>query len=211
MAYCKKCGAELREGAAFCHVCGAPVEGFQTPPAEARKPVAQVAEQAPPPASGVEPPPAQRAPQAPGQGVIDLAGWGERIIAYIIDAIIVGVVAGLIKAVIFIPSFFWAGMMGYPQMRWMPWMDLGPDNLLYFIYFLWMDLSYGQSVGKMVMRIRVTNLDGGRMNLTQAAIEVFGKAFLLPLDVIIGWFFLGEKSQRLFTFLAQTIVVKDRK
>jgi len=158
-----------------------------------------------------ETPGAEQAQQTPSQRVLDLAGWGDRIIAYIIDAVIVGAVANLVKALIFVPSYFWAGMMGYPGLRWVPWMDLGPDNLLFFIYFLWMDLSFGQSVGKMVMKIRVTNLDGGRMNLTQGAIEVFGKAFLLPLDVIIGWFFLGEKSQRLFTFLAQTIVLKDRK
>ena len=196
MVYCKKCGAELGDGAAFCQVCGTPTDGSQAPPVEARKP---------------ETPGAEQAQQTPSQRVLDLAGWGERIIAYIIDAVIVGIVAGLIKVMIIIPSFFWAGMMGYPQMRWMPWMDLGPDNLLFFIYFLWMDLSYGQSVGKMVMRIRVTNLDGGRIDLGQALIEVFGKAFLLPLDVIIGWLFLGEKSQRLFTFLAKTIVVKERK
>jgi uncharacterized RDD family membrane protein YckC len=196
MVYCKKCGAELGEGAAFCQVCGTPVEVSQAPPAEAPKPEATRSEQA---------------PQMPSRSVIDLAGWGDRIIAYIIDAIIVGAVASLVKTLIMLPSYFWAGMMGYSGLRWVPWMDLGPDNLLFFIYFLWMDLSFGQSVGKMVMKIRVTNLDGGRMNLTQAAIEVFGKAFLLPLDVIVGWFFLGEKSQRLFTFLAQTIVVKDRK
>ena len=196
MVFCKKCGAELGDGAAFCNVCGTPTEGSQAPPVEARKP---------------ETPVDGQAQQTPSHRVLDLAGWGERIIAYIIDAVIVGAVASLIKTLIFVPSYFWAGMMGYPGLRWVPWMDLGPDNLIFFIYFLWMDLSFGQSVGKMVMKIRVTNLDGGRMNLTQAAIEVFGKAFLLPLDVIVGWFFLGEKSQRLFTFLAQTIVVKDRK
>ena len=180
MVYCKKCGAELGEGAAFCQVCGTPVEVSQAPPAEAPKP---------------EAPRSEQAPQMPSRSVIDLAGWGDRFIAYIIDAIIVGAVASLVKTLIMLPSYFWAGMMGYSGLRWVPWMDL----------------SFGQSVGKMVMKIRVTNLDGGRINLTQAAIEVFGKAFLLPLDVIIGWFFLGEKSQRLFTFLAQTIVVKDRK
>jgi uncharacterized RDD family membrane protein YckC len=195
MVYCKKCGAELREGAAFCHVCGTPVEAPQATPAEA-KPVAPGAEQA---------------PRMPSRGYIDLAGWGERIIAYIIDAVIVGAVAGVVNLLILLPSYFWAGMMGYPALRWVPWMDLGPSNLFFFIYFLVMDLSFGQSVGKMVMRIRVTNLDGGHISLGQAALEVFGKAFLLPLDVIIGWLFLGERSQRLFTFLAQTIVVKDRK
>ena len=28
MAYCRKCGTQLAEGAAFCHVCGAAVEGL---------------------------------------------------------------------------------------------------------------------------------------------------------------------------------------
>jgi len=196
MVYCKKCGAELGDGAAFCQACGTLTDVSQAPQVEARKP---------------ETPGAEQAQQTPSQRVLDLAGWGDRIIAYIIDAVIVGAAAALIKTLIAVPSFYWAGMMGYPGLRSVPWMDLGFDNILYFIYFLWMDLSFGQSVGKMVMKIRVTNLDGGRINLTQGAIEVFGKAFLLPLDVIIGWFFLGEKSQRLFTFLAQTIVLKDRK
>jgi len=195
MVYCKKCGAELREGAAFCQVCGTPIEAPKAKPEEAKP----------------ETPVSGQAPKMPSRSYIDLAGWGDRIIAYIIDIVIVGVVAGVINTLILLPSYFWAGMMGYPALRWVPWMDLGPNNLFYFIYFLVMDLSFGQSVGKMVMRIRVTNLDGGQINLGQAAIEAFGKAFLLPLDVIIGWLFLGEKSQRLFTFLAQTVVVKDRK
>jgi len=62
----------------------------------------------------------------------------------------------------------------------------------------------------MVMKIRITNLEGGPIDTTQSLIESFGKAFLLPLDLIIGWLFLGEKTQRLFTMLAKTIVIKDR-
>ncbi len=152
------------------------------------------------------------APVAPaatsGQKVIDLAGWGDRIIAYLIDIILVGIVLGIIKALVFIPSYFIGGMMGVP--RFIPWTDWGLDNLFWFAYFTFMDLSYGQSIGKMVMKIRVTNLDGGPIDLRQAAIEGFGKAFLLPLDLILGWIFTNQKNQRIFTSLAQTIVVKDK-
>ncbi len=144
---------------------------------------------------------------AGGQKVIDLASWGDRILAYLIDMVLAGIVLGIVKGIIFLPSFFVGSAVGVP--RFVPWADWGFDNLFWFVYFLFMDLSYGGSIGKMVMKIKVTNLLGGQIDLRQAAIEAFGKAFLLPLDVILGWIFATEKSQRIFTLLAQTIVVKD--
>jgi uncharacterized RDD family membrane protein YckC len=173
LANCEKCGAELKEGAAFCQQCGAPV------------------------------------PQTSSTRVIDLAGWGDRIIAYLIDIILVGIILGIVKALIYIPSFFignWVG--GVP--RFIPWSDFGLDNLFWFVYFTFMDLQYGQSIGKMVMKVKTTNLDGGPVDLGQAAIGAFGKAFLLPIDVILGWIFTNEKNQRIFTYLAKTIVSKNR-
>ena len=186
MANCEKCGAELREGAAFCQKCGAPVTATPTPAAPT-----------------VEP---STAP--PAGKVIDLAGWGDRILAYIIDIILAGIVLAIIKAMIVLPGWFAGGMVGIPS--YVPWSNFGLDNIFWFVYFLFMDLEYGQSIGKMVMKIRTTNMDGGPIDLTQAAIEAFGKAFLLPLDVILGWIFTQEKSQRIFSFLAKTIVVKTR-
>jgi len=140
--------------------------------------------------------------------VIDLAGWGDRIVSYIIDMILLGVVLGILKGLIILPSIFIGNYVGMPH--YIPWSDFGFDNLINLVYFAFMDLQYGQSIGKMVMKIRITNLEGGPIDTTQSLIESFGKAFLLPLDLIIGWLFLGEKTQRLFTMLAKTIVIKDR-
>jgi hypothetical protein len=39
----------------------------------------------------------------------------------------------------------------------------------------------------MVMRIRVTRIDGSKIGFGYAALESVGKAFLLVLDLIIGW------------------------
>jgi uncharacterized RDD family membrane protein YckC len=180
MANCVKCGEPLKEGAAFCQKCGTPVESVAVTPA----------------------------PAATGERVINLAGWGDRVLAYLIDIILAGIVLGIIKAIIYIPSWVVGGMVGVPN--YVPWSSFGFDNLFWFVYFLFMDITYGQSIGKMVMKLRVTNLDGGPIDITQAAIEAFGKAFLLPLDVILGLIFTPQKSQRIFTFLAKTIVVKNK-
>jgi uncharacterized RDD family membrane protein YckC len=71
-----------------------------------------------------------------------------------------------------------------------------------------MEGVYGQSLGKMVMKIKVTKLDGTPIGLPSAAIESIGKAFLLPIDCIIGWLLYGDTNQRLFNYISETIVVE---
>ena len=39
----------------------------------------------------------------------------------------------------------------------------------------------------------------------------FGKAFLLPLDVLLGWILTNESRQRIFNKLGDTIVIKAQK
>ena len=71
-----------------------------------------------------------------------------------------------------------------------------------------MEHTYGQSLGKMVMKIEVADLDGGRISLNQSAIQSIGKAFLLPLDCLLGWIMYPSKDQRLFNHLSDTVVLK---
>ena len=72
-----------------------------------------------------------------------------------------------------------------------------------------MDGAYGQSFGKMVMRLKVTRLDGSKIGMGAAALESIGKAFLLPLDVLLGWILYPKRRQRLFSYISETIVVKE--
>jgi uncharacterized RDD family membrane protein YckC len=180
MPYCKNCGSELSPDAQFCQKCGTPVTTY---------------EQAAP--SGPEP------FAAPG---LKLAFWGERFVAWLIDAIIIGIFAGALE---WSRVFAWEPLGFWPS--WFPLFNLGTGGLLYFLYWLLMDGAYGQSVGKMVMRIRIVRLDGGRINMGQAAIESVGKAFLLFLDVLIGWLLYPKRRQRAFNYLSETIVIQDRR
>jgi hypothetical protein len=45
--------------------------------------------------------------------------------------------------------------------------------------------------------------------LLDAAIESFGKVFLLPIDFLVGYFMYKEKNQRLFNYLSDTVVVRE--
>ena len=135
-----------------------------------------------------------------------LASWGTRFIAWLIDIIILGIILGSIKLLAWIawPSFVWAPDF----VRWISFVDFGMDNVIYFLYWMLMEGIYGQSIGKMILRIEVTHLNGNPANIVQTAIQSIGKAFLLPIDCIIGWILYPTKRQRLFNFLSETTVVK---
>jgi len=136
-----------------------------------------------------------------------LADWGDRFVAWLIDFIIV-------EAFIFIPETLlkwitWPIYMWLPPLpRWMPFAGLGLRDVTFFLYWMLMEGIYGQSIGKMVMKAKVTRLDGSPVDLGQAAIESLGKAFVLPIDVLVGLIFFQEKRQRLFSYISNTIVVK---
>jgi hypothetical protein len=60
----------------------------------------------------------------------------------------------------------------------------------------------------MALKIKTTNMAGGKADIRNAAVQSFGKAFLLPLDIIIGWIFTNDRRQRIFGRLGDTIVIK---
>nr|MDO8045797.1 RDD family protein [Candidatus Baldrarchaeota archaeon] len=67
----------------------------------------------------------------------------------------------------------------------------------------------GQSLGKILMGIRVVKSDGRRLPLQDSAVRSIGKAFLLPLDVIVGLMFFRRKKVLRFTdYYTDTIVVE---
>jgi hypothetical protein len=60
----------------------------------------------------------------------------------------------------------------------------------------------------MVLNVAVTDERGDDIDYLTAAVESFGKAFLLPLDLLIGWIAMEDEYVRLFNELSSTIVVR---
>jgi uncharacterized RDD family membrane protein YckC len=149
---------------------------------------------------------------------IVLASWIDRFVAWLIDVVIVSIGLGILFSLISIP--FWAavsqsfdGDMNMTASRNLgaPWFPYIISSIVFMAYWTYFECTSGQSIGKRVMHLRTTDLNGNTPDIRAAAIESFGKAFLLPLDVLLGWIFTNDKRQRIFNRISDSIVVKVRK
>jgi len=144
--------------------------------------------------------------------MIYLARWSARFWAFLIDIIIIILFLNIIRG-IFDP--FW----NLPLLWDFGHIDviaIGIESLFFFAYWIVMEGFRGQSIGKMVMNLRVVNRDGTKIHYTTAALESFPKALLnfpfililLPLDCLIGWLAMPAKKLRVFNRISNTIVIK---
>lgn len=142
---------------------------------------------------------------------IRLASWIDRFVAWLVDFIIVSISLGFVFALIAFP--YWVFHYGNATMMW--YRNIGPSHYLlssfiFFAYWTFFESTSGQSIGKKLLNIETTDLAGKRIDIKSAAIESFGKSFLLPIDVILGWIFTNNKRQRTFNKISKTIVIKLR-
>jgi len=143
-----------------------------------------------------------------------LASLGSRIIAGIIDYIIIGIIAGIIFFVAFAPFFMSSGRMGGMMpgfgWRWLSGMFL-IQFLLWLVYFTYFEGTSGQTIGKKVAHIKVVKNDESKCDVGSALIRNILRIIdHLPFIYILGMILIAatNKKQRLGDMLAKTIVVK---
>jgi uncharacterized RDD family membrane protein YckC len=168
--FCSKCGSNVPAGATFCPACGNPV---QSTPGQA---------------------PWQNSPVT---GLSSLANnraaqdyWVKRLIAFVIDAIIVYVVIGIIIAAAALPAFF-AGLLVPGSSAHLAFFGgfVGTlASLLFVLYFTFAEGAYGETVGKHVMGLRVTTDSGQTPSYGTSLLRNISKIYwvFLLLDVILG-------------------------
>jgi uncharacterized RDD family membrane protein YckC len=142
---------------------------------------------------------------------IVLASWVDRFVAWIIDFIIVSIGLAVLFALISFPFWFsfHSNDMAVAHKNFEPFHYL-LSSLVFFGYWTYFEHTSGQSIGKRFLNIKTTNLSGKRVDIKGAALESFGKSFLLPIDVILGWLFTNNKRQRICNKISNTIVIKLR-
>jgi uncharacterized RDD family membrane protein YckC len=135
-----------------------------------------------------------------------LAKWGSRFWAWLVDVIIVILFLNIVRG-LFDP--FWKLPLIWDYGHW-EIIAMGFETVFFFLYWTVMEGfdGRGQSIGKMVMNLKVVNRDGSRISYHTAAIESFGKSFLLPIDCLIGWIAMPDTKLRVFNRISNTIVIK---
>lgn len=87
---------------------------------------------------------------------------------------------------------------------------LGLSFLLWWGYFALMEYLYGATLGKLILDIRVTNLEGENISLFKSTIRWFGKALSESFLFFANFWFYFDKNrmQTLYDRFSKTIVIK---
>ncbi|HKN72551.1 MAG TPA: RDD family protein [Terriglobales bacterium] len=200
--FCNKCGAQNAAGAQFCNRCGAP-----TNPTPGVVPTAASASSIP--ASPYAAPATSYPAVVPVVGV-GYGGFWIRVVAAIIDAIILRVVVAPIHLVF--GGLGMAGMMSGLPHRGLALLGGGVTFILLlfgsWLYEAFMESSsYQATLGKMIFGMKVTDLNGNRISFERATGRHFAK-WLSAMILGIGYIMVGftERKQGLHDLLAGTLV-----
>ncbi len=136
---------------------------------------------------------------------LDYQGIGPRLIAQIVDGIILMIVNWILGAAMF--GAFTFEVYGAPAFSYM-----GVGLLVFLLYFVVLEGMLGATAGKMVAKIKVVREDGSACGIGPAAIRnILRIVDALPFLYIIGIILISrsDKKQRLGDSVAKTVVVKS--
>lgn len=176
---CGNCGHDNLPEARFCANCGAALV-----------------------AAAVEPVAAVAPPAAPPSVALEYSGFWLRFGAFLVDGIIIVVASFFVRFL----GVFAGGTGGIILGFTLPLLFVNPFYWLY--YWLFTGLS-GQTLGKMVFRIRVVRINGEKVGLGWAALrEIPGRIIsYIPLFLGVIWIAWDPKKQGWHDMMAGTIVV----
>jgi uncharacterized RDD family membrane protein YckC len=132
---------------------------------------------------------------------MEYQGVGIRFVSLFIDSIILAIVIVAIESIIGI------GMLERGMVPW--WLGI-LDFIIYIAYFTYLEGSQGQTIGKMVTKIRVVREDGKSIDMNQAftrnILRIIDGLIVYLIGAILIW--RSNKKQRLGDSIAKTVVVK---
>jgi len=202
--FCSRCGVQVVEGHRFCQACGQEAGAAVTAAA----------------ASALPPPMALSAPVA---APLPYAGFWERVAAYLIDGLILGIPFGIVViALIFTFGGFGMLLHRSPVDPRAAFALMAPMFMVFFLgmfffvllqwlYFAGLESSARQAtIGKSVMSLRVTNIEGRRLSFGHATGRFFAKIVTGMIPFAIGYIMAAftEKKQALHDLIAGTLVLK---
>ena len=156
------------------------------------------------PAAPPPPPPVWDArPMAASQ--VAYGGFWIRFVAYIIDAILLSIVGGVLGAI------FGVSLMDTDWDHYNPTLNIVSVAIAWLYFALLESSERGATVGKMAMGLRVVTNDGQRLSFLNATGRYFAK-ILSAIILCIGFIMIGftERKRGLHDMIANTLVIKVR-
>lgn len=216
--FCSKCGASVPEGAGFCSACGQPVLSSSVvppiPPVSSAPPPVPVPNQYPP----AYVPPAQAPWQTSARPPVAYAGFWLRLVAFIIDAIVLS----FLGTIITLPFMASVGLRGIMRGH----MPMSPEELMplvgalvrlalirtvlnWLYYALFESSAWQATLGKKALGLEVTDMQGIRISFGRATGRFFAK-IISSIILFIGFIMAGftEKKQALHDMIAGTLVIR---
>lgn len=134
---------------------------------------------------------------------LEYQGIKIRLVSLVIDSIVLGIVFSALGSIL---------GMGNLQEDMIPWYWGVFFFVVYIGYYTYLEGSKGQTVGKMITKIKVVREDGSPIDMNQAftrnILRIIDGLFSYLIGAILIW--RSEKQQRLGDSVARTVVVKAR-
>lgn len=196
LPFCRSCGKEVSGDAAYCPSCGATTGVSRTSQSSSTSEFDRL--------------------------TIDSKTqehWFRRVVAYVIDWIIVTIATAIIALAIAAAIGFASIAISGPTFAnfFVPFSAFGVEffglsGLFFILYFTFSEALYAKTVGKSLLGLKVVTTDGSKLDLGKTLIRNVSKIYWLFLLLdLIGGFFLNVKSgQRFLDKLANTNVVSGK-
>jgi uncharacterized RDD family membrane protein YckC len=208
--YCSKCGSEISPTTPFCSTCGQSISVLAPAVAPSLSPVDPNQYEV-------------MAAAAVTYSGVAYAGFWLRFVAYIID----GVVSGILFVVLLIPLFILTGA-GAALGRISSGEDISDEagaflafgfiigllSITFGVRWLYYALSESSSwqatLGKKLLNLTVTDMDGQPISFARASGRYFSKFITHLVPLAIGFILAGftEKKQALHDMIASCLVLR---
>ena len=81
--------------------------------------------------------------------------------------------------------------------------------VLLWAYSTLLEGHAGQTLGKIVFRIKVVSLSSGKLTYDAVAVRNFGKSLLLPIDLLLGLSIKDKRFIKVFDKYSRTTVINQ--
>ncbi len=185
MVFCGKCGKDNPMGAKFCENCGATLDAM---------------------------PATQQPKQVYSSGnwlSREHAGFLPRFVSWIVDTIILGIVAWIIS-IPFGTNYGYSSTMGYDTGFNLGGIGTLLTVLVSLAYYVYMDGMRGATIGKQLMKLRVIGTNGAMpIGPVPGFIRWLIKTIPILNLVSYIWILFDAEKQGLHDKIANTFVVKE--